>query len=198
MNWFSRSSFHRVKLGSCLLVRAKRHQLSLAVQYRAIGVERNPARMQDLSQHEWHYGHTHNISATGALLETATAAVQLGDRLDLQLSLPSELVGEAHVPLLCSARVVRLEAIPQGVRFAVALERGSLVAERVLAVRAAALGPVPDIQHKVNNWLTAIVGTSELLLLNPRDAGERSKLLTIRDFALRAATELQRLQDPAA
>ena len=50
-----------------------------------------------------------------------------------------------------------------------------------------------------NNALMAIVGCSELLLLqNAEDQFVRSQLETIREYALRAGVEVQQLQSGAA
>ena len=145
---------------------------------------------------DWYSGQVRDISVTGALLELNSGGLQPGDHLELRLSLPSRWVGGAQVPVLCLARVVRLEMSNNGaMRVAVALQQGSLAAESPQTIST----PLPDIQHTVNNLLTSIVGTSELLLLNDSiDPGERVQLTTIRDFALRAASELQRLKEPAA
>jgi hypothetical protein len=196
MPWFSRSPvgfrIHRRQP-----VRAKRHRIKLPLQYRT-AANGKPSLPSSLAvEREWFSGRVRDISATGALLELTTGGLRLGDLLELRLSLPARLVGPAQVPVLCRARVVRLEMGQQGgMRVAVALQQGSLAAE---SPSPQATPPLPDIQHTVNNLLTSIVGTSELLLLNNGiDPAERAQLTTIRDFALRAATELQRLKDPAA
>ncbi len=197
MPWFSRRS-DRFRIHRRQPVRAKRHRLSLPLQYRTV-LKGRPASLSSLAlEREWFPGRVRDISATGALLELTTGGLQLGEHLELRLSLPSQWVGGADVPVLCVARVVRLEVAEHGVmRVAVALQQGSLATET--PQRPQEPVALPDIQHRVNNLLTSIVGTSELLLLNDGiDPRERTQLNTIRDFALRAATELQRLKDPAA
>lgn len=197
MRWFSRSS-GRFRVHRRQPARAKRHRLSLPLQYRLAMNGKHSAISNIAIEREWYSGRVRNISATGAMLEITSGGLQPGDHIELRLALPPQMVGHALVPVLCLARVVRLEVARQGgMRVGVALQQGSLAAE--CEVRHPNTAPLPDIQHTVNNLLTSIVGTSELLLLNDGiDPRERAQLNTIREFALRAATELQRLKDPAA
>jgi hypothetical protein len=193
MRWFSRSVV-RTKFASRQFVRARRHRLSLPLHYRFA-----PDESVTVPECEWHSGMVRDVSATGALLELESARIKPGDHLELRLTLPSQWVGPAQVPVLCNTKVVRVEkAGGNHIRVAVALQRGAVIAQRnghSLLVPE----PVPDIQHTINNLLTSIVGTSELLLLNDSiNAAERTQLNTIRNFALRAARELRRLKDPAA
>ncbi|MBV8208312.1 MAG: PilZ domain-containing protein [Acidobacteria bacterium] len=178
-------------------VRAKRHRLALSLQYRvAAPGERVPA----LVSREWRKGKLCNISATGALLQVAAHALQPGVFLELQLSLPAELVGSAEVPLVCLARIVRVEQVADdAVQVGVALQRGALLPKSGEGPLPYVDPGVPEVQHKINNLLTSIVGTSELMLLNETlPAAEKSRVARIREFALRAAAELQALKNPAA
>lgn len=196
MRWFSRRSV-RFRIHRRQPARAKRHRIALPLQYRP-ATNGKPSLPSNIGiEREWYPGRVRDISATGALLELTAGGLQPGDLLELRLTLPSQLVGSALVPVVCRARVVRLEVGDQGgMRVAVALQQGSLAAE---SPWQQSTPPLPDIQHTVNNLLTSIVGTSELLLLNDGiDPAKRAQLTTIRDFALRAASELQRLKDPAA
>jgi hypothetical protein len=168
--------------------------LSLPLHYRFA-----PDECSTFPECEWQSGTVRDVSATGALLELESARIKAGDHLELRLTLPSQWVGPAQVPVLCNTKVVRVEkAGGNRIRVAVALQRGAVIAHRnghSLLVPE----PIPDIQHTINNLLTSIVGTSELLLLNDSiNPAERTQLNTIRNFALRAARELRRLRDPAA
>lgn len=197
MGWFRRSSALGLRLHRRTPLRATRHRLILPVQYRLTSGEARSSTVT-AKEREWRKGHTHDISATGALLEITSQILKPGDYLELQLALPEQWVGPAHVPIMCAARVVRVMPEGQTIRVGVALERGAILTEPV-ARATAALEPGPEIRHNVNNLLTGIVGTAELLLLNNAiDDGERRQLTHIRDFALRAASELQRLNDSAA
>jgi signal transduction histidine kinase len=196
MPWFSRSSV-RFRIHRRQPVRAKRHRICLPLQYRPATNGRSSLPASLAIGREWYPGRVRDISATGALLELTAGGLQPGDLLELRLSLPAQWVGSATVPVLCRARVVRLEIGQEGgMRVAVALQQGALAAE---AAPTEITPPLPDIQHTVNNLLTSIVGTSELLLLTDGiDSVKRTQITTIRDFALRAASELQRLKSPAA
>lgn len=197
MPWFSRSS-GRFRIHRRQPVRAKRHRLSLPLQYRLAMNGKHSSISNIAIEREWYSGRVRDISATGAMLEITSGGLQPGDHIELRLTLPAQMVGHAQVPVVCLARVVRLEMGQQGgMRVGVALQQGSIAAES--EARQPHAAPLPDIQHTVNNLLTSIVGTSELLLLNDAiEPRERAQLNTIRDFALKAATELQRLKDPAA
>ena len=193
MRWFSRSRVPK-RFTSRQFVRARRHRLSLPLHYRFASDEQ-ASRAPD----DWQPAMVRVVSATGALLELENAPIQAGDHLELRLTLPSRWVGPAQVPVLCNTKVVRVEkAGGHHMRVAVALERGILIARRD-AYSHLGPEPFPDIQHTINNLLTSIVGTSELLLLSESiRSADRAQLSTIRNFALRAARELRRLSDPAA
>ena len=195
MSWFKRSTVHP-SARSDYKVRATRHRFAAALVYR---VATNPNTACSVTERSWRQARLYDISATGALLEMPKQVLQPGNHVELQISLPQELVGEANVPLLCLARVVRVEPLNgDRMRVAVALQRGALVNDVNVSAPLPPIG-TPDVQHKINNLLTAIVGTSELLLLNSGfDPAARSQLTTIRDFAMRAASELQHSKNSAA
>ena len=194
MRWFSRSRVQK-RPASQQFVRARRHRLSLPLHYRFAPDEQINSHLEC----EWQPGMARVISATGALLELDNARIQAGDSLELRLTLPSQWVGPAQVPVLCNTKVVRVEdAGGNHMRVAVALRRGAVIAQR-RGNSDLMPEPLPDVQHTINNLLTSIIGTSELLLLSDStNTADRPHLDTIRSFALRAARELRRLNDPAA
>ena len=168
--------------------RARRHAFRLPVEYRVSG------------ERHWNSAVTANLSCTGALLENGNGStgLRVGDEFELRLVLPPQLAGDATVPLLCTARVVRLENIGHGrhARVAAAILRYRL--EAPLAGIAPDVDSVRGVRHEVNNSLTAIVGSAELLLLNEEDEFTRSQLECVRDSALRAARALRRLRADVA
>ena len=182
MRWFSRSA-RAASVRKSWPSRAKRHPLRLPVEYRLAG------------HSNWNPGVTSNLSCTGALLETSLVALRVGDELELRLVLPAELTGPATVPLLCVARVVRIEKGQGG---------HSRIAAAILRSRPEVAGSSADLQddsaslrnvrHEVNNAMTAIIGSAELLLLSEDDEITRAQLTQIRDSALRAAGALRRLR----
>ena len=161
--------------------RAKRHVLRVPVDYRLAG------------QRNWNPAVTSNLSCTGALLENAAVPVGVGDELELRLELPPQLTGPATVPLMCIARVVRVEAGPGNrTRIGTAILRSRLEAPNGKFHEDG--DSVRSVRHEVNNALTAIVGCAELLLINELDELTRSQLQQVRDSALRAAGALRRLK----
>jgi hypothetical protein len=162
----------------------------LPVQYRARG------------QATWKHGITENISCTGALFTSAAEALNIGQEVELRLELPRELAGAAEVSLICEAEVVRVET-PR--RHGARMKIGAAVSRYRLEEpqTAARHNPPPrtlrEIRHELNNALMAIVGCSELLLLqNAEESFVRSQLEIIREYALRAGAEVQQLQSGAA
>src|SRR5215471_3838449 len=100
MRWFLHSARATSVAKKAWPVRAKRHALRVPVDYRITG------------QRNWNPAVTSKLSCTGALLENGTLPVRVGDELELRLVLPPQLTGPATVPLMCIARVVRVEAGP--------------------------------------------------------------------------------------
>jgi len=190
MRWFSHSARATSVSGRTPWPnRAKRYILNMPVEYRPCG------------QSKWIPAITANLSCTGALLEAnGPAALRVGDELEVRLVLPPQLTGHATVPLLCVARVVRVEAASVGhARFGAAIQRYRLEAPTGDGASNPDLDSVRSVRHEVNNALTAIIGSAELLLLvNGLDELTRGQLQTVRDSALRAANALRRLRYVAA
>jgi signal transduction histidine kinase len=192
MRWFPllplRPGSYRKRRGP---LRAKRHSLQLPVQYRARG------------QNTWKHGTTENISCTGALFTSAAEPLNIGQEVELRLELPRELAGPAEVALLCEAEVVRVETPARAgtrMKIGAAVSRYRLEEPQTsLARKNPPRRSLREIRHDLNNALMAIVGCSELLLMqNAEDAFVRSQLETIREYALRAGIEVQQLQSGAA
>src|SRR5947209_5367169 len=159
------------------LPRAKRHRLHVPVEYRRPGDSR------------WNAAVTSNLSCTGALLEKTATSLHVGDELELRLTAPPALTGDASVPLLCTARVVRTETGTRG-RIAAAIQNIWLE-ERTTADRKARGELVKDLCHQISNSLTSIAGRAELLIsgtsVNTSDDAVSAQLKAIRDAALGAA-----------
>jgi signal transduction histidine kinase len=161
--------------------RAKRHRLRVPIEYRRPGDSR------------WHIAVTSNLSCTGALLEKTPTTLHVGDELELRLTAPPALTGDASVPLLCTARVVRTETGTRE-RIAAAIQNIWLE-ERTAAARKARADLVHDLCHQINNSLTSIAGRADLLIVNTPDDALSAQLKAIRDAALGAALPLRQLHD---
>jgi signal transduction histidine kinase len=181
MRWFLHST-RAASVAKSWPGRAKRHPLRLPVEYRVSGHTR------------WNSAVTSNLSCTGALLENAALPLRVGDELELRLVLPPQITGPATVPLLCVARVVRIETAKQNTRVAAAILRSRLEASGSNGHSHDDIDSLRSVRHEVNNALTAIVGCAELLLISDLDELARTQLQQVRDSALRAAGALRRLR----
>lgn len=145
----------------------------------------------------WNAAVTSNLSCTGALLEKTATTLQVGDELELRLTAPPALTGNASVPLLCTARVVRTETGTRE-RIAAALQNIWLE-DRTTAARQARAELVKDLCHQINNSLTSIAGRADLLIsstpVSTQDDSVLAQLKAIRDAALGAALPLRQLHD---
>lgn len=141
----------------------------------------------------WNAAVTSNLSCTGALLEETSTTLRIGDELELRLTAPPALAGHASVPLLCVARVVRIE---NGTRKRVAAAILNVaLEERDAADRKAHSALVHALCHQINNSLTAIAGRAELLIAGTADERVSLQLKAIRDSALGAAFSVRQLHD---
>src|SRR5690242_12989171 len=75
-------------------VRAKRFPLRLPVKYRSVGDKR------------WFSGTTDNVSCSGMLIR-GKHTLSPASKIEVMLSMPSQVAGEAQVVALCNGRVVR-------------------------------------------------------------------------------------------
>ena len=166
---------------SSRLPRAKRHRLHMPVEYRRPG------------ESSWNAAVTSNLSCTGALLERTSTTLRIGDEVEMRLTAPPGLAGSASVPLLCVARVVRIE---NGTRKRVAAAILSIsLDERDAADRKAHSALVQGLCHQITNSLTAIAGRAELLIADTSDERASLQLKAIRDSALGAAFTVRQLHD---
>jgi signal transduction histidine kinase len=141
----------------------------------------------------WNAAVTSNLSYTGALLESTPTTLHVGDELELRLTAPPALTGDASVPVLCMARVVRTET---GARERIAAAILNIwLEERTAAARNARAELVKDLCHQINNSLTSIAGRADLLIVGTSDDTALAQLRAIRDAALGAALPLRQLHD---
>jgi signal transduction histidine kinase len=184
MRWFGRSSHSASPFSdptSSGTIRAKRHRIRVPVQYRQPG------------QAGWSNAVTTNLSCTGALLEDTALSLHVGDELELRLTAPPALTGEATVLVFCTARVVRIESA-QPARIAAAILRYRLEPP---TTNVGSAEPLRSLSHEMNNLLTAIAGRAELLLLTEQEVFDRAQLEAIKKAAMTAARVLQRMQEVA-
>ena len=78
--------------------RARRYQVSFAIQYRR------------RKERRWQSGITHNVSASGVLFgeSAGDGQLQLDTPVEMELIIPTDLLGGACTRIVCTGRVTRI------------------------------------------------------------------------------------------
>ena len=78
--------------------RARRYQVSFAIQYR------------QRTERRWQSGITHNVSASGVLFgeSAGDAQLQVDTPVEMELIIPTDLLGGACTRIVCTGRVTRI------------------------------------------------------------------------------------------
>jgi hypothetical protein len=168
-------------------LRAKRFPLHLPVKYRGQGENR------------WFTGTTDNVSCSGMLLR-GRHVLSTAAKVELMLTLPSQIAGEAQLLARCSGEVVRKDRkLPSrdsvlGISVAACeFLKGDHAGER--GAESGSVNPdLPGIVQGLYDMLVVILGSSEIILADPL-AGEnaRQHAALIRQAAVRGGTVLGQL-----
>jgi PilZ domain len=163
--------------------RAHRYEIRTDVRFRPVAVQ------------NWHFGETENISDTG-LLVRAPEGLPVDTPIQLELYAPAPISGMSSQPTLCSGHVVRSAHTGKGdgvVRLAIALHSKDV--QPTLTKKHSDPDPrIVETFHALNNQLTVVVGTTELLLSDEQlDEMTVARLRKIKDVTLGAATTVKRL-----
>ncbi len=154
---------------------------------------------------QWWRATTVNVSANGVLFR-ARKRLPPQTPVEVKMQLPTALTGDAAVRLLCSGYVVRATEpkLPFGrteiaatfLDYQVANGKSGPVAEWRQAQMLALRGEVGRLVHRLNNLLSIMLGSADLVLLDTGDeARVRSFALQTRQAAEEAAQVVRALAD---
>lgn len=175
--------------GTHLPARLQRFPLQLPMRYRYAGA------------YQWYRGITENISCSGMLFRGPVPLEELSP-VEVRMSLPRQMTGEAAATVLCGGFIARVLEPPERLeekRLAATFttyrllttngHRRSEVNLSDRAVEAARDDLLEQFVHEFRNMLEIIIGHADLILMREDlDQSLRTSAMRIRDAGERAAT----------
>jgi signal transduction histidine kinase len=169
-------------------IRARRFPLRLPLRYRVAGEKR------------WSNGITDNVSCSGVLLR-GRKLLPPSSTIEILLSVPRQLAGEARVRVFCRGQIARVEPrrfplFPS--TFGIKVIDYELIESPADMARDPETHPdtawLTEFTHELNNMLAVVIGSSELILSDPNAARPvRQQMEHIHNAAQRSASLVKQM-----